>query len=66
MVWDVVLKPNYYFIQTTPIHILYGHDDEVTCVAVDVELDVAFSGSKVHSLLSFYVQTRMVAAVFIH
>ena len=31
-----------------PIQTLYGHDDEVTCVAVSWELDVAISGSKVH------------------
>jgi len=28
-----------------PLHILYGHDDEVTYVAVSVELDICVSGS---------------------
>ncbi|EGG24619.1 BEACH domain-containing protein [Cavenderia fasciculata] len=29
-----------------PAHILYGHDDEITCVDVNVELDICLSGSK--------------------
>lgn len=32
-----------------PHQILYGHDTEVTCVAIMTELDVAVSGSKVYS-----------------
>ena len=31
----------------TPVQTLYGHDDEVTCVAISWEFDVAISGSKV-------------------
>lgn len=30
-----------------PVQVLYGHDDEVTCVAISTELDMAVSGSKV-------------------
>lgn len=30
------------------LHVLYGHDDEVTCVAIMTELDLAVSGSKVN------------------
>lgn len=30
-----------------PIQVLYGHDAEVTCVAISTELDMAVSGSKV-------------------
>ncbi|XP_010219526.1 PREDICTED: LOW QUALITY PROTEIN: neurobeachin-like protein 2, partial [Tinamus guttatus] len=29
-----------------PVQVLYGHDDEVTCVAISTELDMAVSGSK--------------------
>ncbi|GAM18020.1 hypothetical protein SAMD00019534_011950 [Acytostelium subglobosum LB1] len=29
-----------------PTHILYGHDDEITCVDLNVELDICLSGSK--------------------
>ncbi|KAF2072405.1 hypothetical protein CYY_006280 [Polysphondylium violaceum] len=29
-----------------PDHILYGHDDEITCVDINVELDISISGSK--------------------
>ncbi len=34
-----------------PLLILYGHDDEVTCVAISLELDVALSSSKVRFTL---------------
>ena len=34
-------------LNNKPVQILYGHDDEVTCVAISVELDLAVSGSKV-------------------
>lgn len=30
-----------------PVQVLYGHDAEVTCVAISTELDMAVSGSKV-------------------
>ncbi|XP_018427338.1 PREDICTED: LOW QUALITY PROTEIN: neurobeachin-like protein 2 [Nanorana parkeri] len=29
-----------------PVQVLYGHSDEVTCVAISTELDMAVSGSK--------------------
>jgi WD40 repeat protein len=43
------------YLLEQPVHILYGHDDEVTCVACSSELDVVVSGSRdgtvmVHSL----------------
>ncbi len=34
------------YLYEKPRHILYGHDDEVTCVAVNSDLDVVVSGSK--------------------
>ena len=34
-------------VDEEPIHILSGHNDEVTCLAVNSELDVVISGSKV-------------------
>lgn len=32
-----------------PVQVLCGHDQEVTCVAISTELDMALSGSKVRS-----------------
>ncbi|EFA75292.1 BEACH domain-containing protein [Heterostelium album PN500] len=32
--------------ENVPTHILYGHDDEVTCVDLNIELDICISGSK--------------------
>jgi WD40 repeat protein len=47
MVWDLqMLKNNNYKVDEKPIHILYGHDDEITSVAINIELDIAVSGSK--------------------
>ncbi|MGH0138239.1 UNVERIFIED_CONTAM: hypothetical protein FKN15_069576, partial [Acipenser sinensis] len=34
-----------------PVQVLYGHNDEVTCVAISTELDMAVSGSKDGSLI---------------
>lgn len=34
------------FLPDKPKHILYGHDDEVTCVAINGDLDTVVSGSK--------------------
>jgi len=33
-------------INAQPLHILYGHEDVVTCVIINTELDVALSSSK--------------------
>jgi hypothetical protein len=47
MVWEVYLgKGHTYRIDENPIHILYGHNDEVTAIAVNAGLDVSVSGSK--------------------
>ncbi|KAJ5071516.1 beach domain-containing protein lvsc [Anaeramoeba ignava] len=37
------------------MHVLYGHDDEITCIDINLDLDMIFSGSKdgtciIHSL----------------
>jgi len=42
-------------VDSTPIHILYGHDDGITCVDVSSDLDIVVSSSRdgtlnVHSL----------------
>eukprot|EP01119_Soliformovum_irregulare_P006368 TRINITY_DN1829_c0_g1_i4.p1 TRINITY_DN1829_c0_g1~~TRINITY_DN1829_c0_g1_i4.p1 ORF type:complete len:2863 (-),score=933.99 TRINITY_DN1829_c0_g1_i4:39-8627(-) len=48
MVWEISQnsRGNMFEIKEQPLHTLYGHDDEVTCVAVSVELDTIVSGSK--------------------
>jgi Beige/BEACH domain/Neurobeachin beta propeller domain/Neurobeachin/BDCP, DUF4704 alpha solenoid region/Neurobeachin alpha solenoid region/PH domain associated with Beige/BEACH len=47
MVWNVhrSIKSGG-LIEHTPRHVLYGHDDEVTCVAVSTDLDVVVSCSR--------------------
>ncbi|CAK9279032.1 unnamed protein product [Sphagnum jensenii] len=39
-------KPEVVVILDKPRHVLCGHDDSVTCIAVRVELDIVVSGSK--------------------
>jgi WD40 repeat protein len=34
------------YLLDTPLHVLYGHDDEVTCVSVSSDLDIVLSGSR--------------------
>jgi WD40 repeat protein len=46
MVWETNSKGYVFRIEENPLHILYGHDHEVTCVDINIELDVAVSGSK--------------------
>eukprot|EP00743_Colponemidia_sp_Colp-15_P011451 GILK01012779.1.p1 GENE.GILK01012779.1~~GILK01012779.1.p1 ORF type:complete len:1306 (+),score=251.28 GILK01012779.1:285-3920(+) len=60
MVWDlnppptasafssVVTSPNIRvsYVTEKPRHVLYGHDDEVSCVAINTDLDIAVSASK--------------------
>lgn len=45
MVWEVVADREALPITVNPLFTLYGHDDAVTSVAVNVELDVVVSGS---------------------
>ena len=44
MVWDVSTDRELP-LKSQPQYILYGHDDSVTCVAINPELDVVVSGS---------------------
>lgn len=44
MVWDVSTDRELP-LKTQPQYILYGHDDSITCVAINTELDVVVSGS---------------------
>ncbi|XP_042328517.1 neurobeachin-like protein 2 isoform X2 [Sceloporus undulatus] len=47
MVWQVLQQGGFSSgLAPKPIQVLYGHDDEVTCVAISTELDMAVSGSK--------------------
>lgn len=43
-------------ISASPLQVLCGHHDSITCVAIVTELDMAVSGSKVASLLFVYVE----------
>lgn len=48
MVWDLVVQSDSRQppIAPNPRHILFGHDDEVVCLAVRSDLDMVVSGSK--------------------
>ena len=50
-----LLSPSFLLVADQPTRILHGHNDEVTCVCISVELDMAVSGAKdgrcvIHSL----------------
>lgn len=46
--WLVVLQGGFSSgLSPRPVQVLCGHDQEVTCVAISTELDMAVSGSKV-------------------
>ncbi|NWT48683.1 NBEL2 protein, partial [Chroicocephalus maculipennis] len=47
MVWQVLQQGGFSCgLAPKPVQVLYGHDAEVTCVAISTELDMAVSGSK--------------------
>ncbi|KAJ6655114.1 hypothetical protein lerEdw1_006018 [Lerista edwardsae] len=47
MVWQVLQQGGFSCgLAPKPVQVLYGHDDEVTCVAISTELDMVVSGSK--------------------
>lgn len=51
-VWLVILQGGFSSgLSPRPVQVLCGHDQEVTCVAISTELDMAVSGSKVSSEL---------------
>jgi WD40 repeat protein len=45
MVWEILNDKENPF-GSNPLHILFGHDDAVTCVAVNAEFDLVASGSE--------------------
>ncbi|KAM6339007.1 LOW QUALITY PROTEIN: neurobeachin-like protein 2 [Podargus strigoides] len=47
MVWQVLQQGGFSSgLAPKPVQVLYGHDAEVTCVAISTELDMVVSGSK--------------------
>ena len=50
MVWEV-FEDKPLPLSITPLNVLYGHDDAVTCLAVNLELDVIVSGSDDGSII---------------
>ncbi|XP_029444090.1 neurobeachin-like protein 2 isoform X2 [Rhinatrema bivittatum] len=47
MIWQVLQQGGLSSgLAPKPVQVLYGHDEEVTCVALSTELDMAVSGSK--------------------
>lgn len=69
MVWNVTTNRDLPLGNESPLHILYGHDDAVTSVSVNAELDVVVSGSVdgtiiVHSLREgSYIRTILITSV---
>uniref|UniRef100_A0A8C6XDF5 Neurobeachin-like protein 2 n=1 Tax=Naja naja TaxID=35670 RepID=A0A8C6XDF5_NAJNA len=52
LVWQVLQQGGLsYGLASKPVQVLYGHEDEVTCVGISTELDMAVSGSKDGSIL---------------
>ncbi|NXW51293.1 NBEL2 protein, partial [Nyctiprogne leucopyga] len=52
MVWQVLQQGGFSSgLAPKPVQVLYGHDAEVTCVAISTELDMAVSGSKDGSII---------------
>jgi hypothetical protein len=45
MVWEVNHRDIEHPIGSAPLHILYGHDDAVTTVSINADLDIVVSGS---------------------
>ncbi|XP_030639127.1 LOW QUALITY PROTEIN: neurobeachin-like protein 2 [Chanos chanos] len=52
MVWQVLQQGGFSSgLSPRPVQVLCGHDQEVTCVAISTELDMAVSGSKDGTLI---------------
>lgn len=49
---NIAINSNSFSNVPKPIHTLYGHDDEVSCVEIMTELDLVVSGSKVSFCLT--------------
>ncbi|KAG2465108.1 NBEL2 protein, partial [Polypterus senegalus] len=65
MVWQVQQQGGFASgLAPKPVQVLYGHDDEVTCVAISTELDMAVLGSKDKNHLHLYsVNGQLLASV---
>jgi hypothetical protein len=46
VIWELSRQGGAFRVAERPLHVLHGHDDEVTALAVNVELDLCVSGSK--------------------
>ncbi|XP_074640856.1 neurobeachin-like protein 1 isoform X2 [Tubulanus polymorphus] len=58
MIWEIIQQSGFTMgIHTSPIQTLYGHDSEITCVKISIELDLAVSGSKDGTLIIHTVRT---------
>ncbi|KAM3822734.1 neurobeachin-like protein 2 isoform 1-T1 [Vipera latastei] len=52
LVWQVLQQGGLSCgLASKPVQVLYGHEDEVTCVGISTELDMAVSGSKDGTIL---------------
>ncbi|XP_052002928.1 neurobeachin-like protein 2 isoform X2 [Xyrauchen texanus] len=57
MVWQVLQQGGFSSgLSPRPVQVLSGHDQEVTCVAISTELDMAISGSKDGTLIMHSVR----------
>ncbi|NXL71966.1 NBEL2 protein, partial [Leptocoma aspasia] len=57
MVWQVLQQAGFSSgLAPKPVQVLYGHDAEVTCVAISTELDMAVSGSKDGTIITHTVR----------
>lgn len=50
IIWKISTSGSF---KAQPVHILHGHEDLVTCVHLNTELDVALSSSKVCDVISW-------------
>ncbi|XP_026698479.1 neurobeachin-like protein 2 [Athene cunicularia] len=57
MVWQVLQQGGFSSgLAPKPVQVLYGHDAEVTCVAISTELDMAVSGSKDGTIITHTIR----------
>ncbi|XP_013384976.1 neurobeachin-like protein 1 [Lingula anatina] len=60
MIWQVAFQSGASSgLDSKPLQVLYGHDKEVTCIAISVELDMAVSGSKDGTIIVHTVRKGM-------
>ncbi|KAJ5066342.1 beige/beach-related [Anaeramoeba ignava] len=64
IIWSFDMKSR--SVSQTPKHVLYGHDDVVTCLAISLDLDLVISGSKDGSCIVHTVRRgRYVRSVYV-